>query len=152
MEDILVSEITTQLDEGRVAVHGMVDSPGHCFKVFQAVANAGIVVDMIVQNLGCGLADLSFSVPLSDLDRACKVTKDVLLEISPKATVESDPSLATVHVVGVGMRTHTGVASKVFGALAERKINILMINTSEMRISVVVERDRVDEEIGRAHV
>ena len=145
MEDILVSDITTQLDEGRVAVHGMVDSPGHCFKVFQAVANAGIVVDMIVQNLGCGLADLSFSVPLSDLDRACKVTKDVLLEISPKATVESDPSLATVHVVGVGMRTHTGVASKVFGALAERKINILMINTSEMRISVVVERDRVDE-------
>lgn len=145
MEDILVSDIITQLDEGRVAIHGMIDSPGHCFKIFQAVAKAGIVVDMIVQNLGHGMADLSFSVPLDDLERARSVASEVLLEISPKATVESDPSLATVHVIGVGMRTHTGVASKVFGALAERKINILMINTSEIRISVVVEKDRVQE-------
>jgi len=145
MEDILVSEIITQLDEGRVAVHGMLDTPGNCSKIFQAVANAGIIVDMIVQNLRCGMADLSFSVPLHDLDRARQITKDIIKDISPLASVESDPSLATVHVIGVGMRTHTGVASKVFGALAESKINILMINTSEIRISVVVDKCKVLE-------
>ena len=145
MEDILVSEIITQLDEGRVAVHGMLDTPGNCSKIFQAVANAGIIVDMIVQNLRCGMADLSFSVPLHDLDRARQITKDIIKDISPLASVESDPSLATVHVIGVGMRTHTGVASKVFGALAESVINILMINTSEIRISVVVDKSKVLE-------
>lgn len=145
MEDILVSEVITQLDEGRVAVYGLPDAPGHCSSIFQAVAKAGIVVDMIVQNLARGLADLSFSVPLADLERARSVTQAVVQGISATTTVDSDPSLAAVHVVGVGMRTHTGVASRVFGALAEIKINILMINTSEMRISVVVERDRVEE-------
>ena len=143
MEDILVSEILTQVDEGRVAVHGLVDKPGNCSKIFESVAKAGIVVDMIVQNLAGGLADLSFSVPVSDLDKARAVTLEVLEKISPRATVECDPNLATVHVLGVGMRTHTGVASRVFGALAERKINILMINTSEVRISVVVDNDMV---------
>lgn len=143
MEDILVSEILTQVDEGRIAVHGLVDKPGNCSKIFESVAKAGIVVDMIVQNLAGGLADLSFSVPVSDLDKARAVTLEVLEKISPRATVECDPNLATVHVLGVGMRTHTGVASRVFGALAERKINILMINTSEVRISVVVDNDMV---------
>lgn len=145
MEDILVSEIITQVKDGRIAVHGMIDSPGNCSRVFQAVANAGIVVDMIVQNLGSGLADLSFSVPLPDLERARAVTLETLAEISPNATVEPDPNLATVHVIGVGMRTHTGVASRVFGALADQMINILMINTSEIRISVVVDKSRINE-------
>ena len=145
MEDILVSEVITQLNEGRIAVYGLPDAPGHCSSIFQAVAKAGIVVDMIVQNLARGLADLSFSVPLADLERARLVTNAVVQGISATTLVDSDPSLAAVHVVGVGMRTHTGVASRVFGALAEIKINILMINTSEMRISVVVDRDRVEE-------
>lgn len=145
MEDILVSEIITQLDEGRVAVHGMLDNSWNCSKIFKAVANSGIVVDMIVQNLSGGIADLSFSVPLNDLDRARLVTKEVIQEISPSSIVDSDPRLATVHVIGVGMRTHTGVATKIFGALAENKINILMINSSEIRISVVVDRNRVME-------
>ena len=97
----------------------------------QAVAEAGIVVDMIVQNLvETGRAELSFSVPEADVDRALAVTRELVTGLDPRTRVVADPSIAKVIVVGVGMRTHTGVARRMFGALAARGINIAMINTS----------------------
>jgi aspartate kinase len=142
MEDILVSDVLLATDEGRITVFGLPDRPGNCSQVFQAVAAGGIVVDMIVQNMTAGQAELSFSVPRADLERALALTREVAREIEPGTRVLGDADIAKLYVLGVGMRTHTGVARKMFGALARRGINISMINTSEVRISVVVDADR----------
>jgi aspartate kinase len=146
MEDIVVSDVTLATDEGRITIFGLPDRPGNCSRVFQAVAAGGIVVDMIVQNLtGPGRAELSFSVPLADLPAALKLTEDVVHGIDPAVRVVADGNIAKLFVTGVGMRTHTGVARRMFGALADRRINISMINTSEVRVSVVVDRARGEE-------
>jgi aspartate kinase len=146
MEDILVSDVRVEPGYGQITIFDLPDLPGNCSRVFQAVAAGGINVDMIVQNLGNnGRAELTFSVPRDDFTRALKRTQDVVREIDPAARVSGDSDIAVLFVFGVGMRTHTGVARKMFGALAERGINIRMINTSEVCISVVVERSRGDE-------
>jgi aspartate kinase len=145
MEDIVVSDVWLSTDQGRITIFGLPDRPGNCSQVFQAVAAGGIVVDMIVQNLSAGRIELSFSVPQRDLDRALALTQAVVKEIDPSTRVVADGDIAKLFVLGVGMRTHTGVARRMFGALAERGINIGMINTSEVRISVVVDRPRGEE-------
>ncbi|MBY0514130.1 MAG: ACT domain-containing protein, partial [Gemmataceae bacterium] len=146
MEDVLVSGVHLNLEQSRITVRDLPDRAGNCSKVFNAVATGGIVVDMIVQNLtGPGTAELSFTVPTADLTRALKRTQDVVREISPDCRVVGDGDIAVLFVLGVGMRTHTGVARSMFGALADRGINISMINTSEVCVSVVVERSRGEE-------
>jgi aspartate kinase len=145
MEDIVVSDVLLAIDEGRITVFGLPDRAGNCSQIFQAVAAGGIVVDMIVQNMTAGQAELSFSVPRADLDRALALTREVAGAIDSGTSVVGDGNIAKLYVVGVGMRTHTGVARKMFGALAQRTINISMINTSEVRISVVVDGDRGEE-------
>jgi aspartate kinase len=146
MEEIVVSDVLLSTNEGRITVFNLPDRPGSCSHVFQAVAAGGIVVDMIVQNLsGPGRAQMSFSVPRDELPRALKLTEEVARGIDGETRVSGDANIAKLQVVGVGMRTHTGVARRMFGALAERGINISMINTSEVRVSVVVDRGRGDE-------
>jgi aspartate kinase len=145
MEGILVSGLELEMDQARVTLTGLPDEPGSCFHIFQAIASAGIVVDMIVQNLSAGQPELSFSVPRDDLDRAIELTRQAARIINPAAQVAGDASIAIVHVGGVGMRTHTGVARQMFGALASRGINVVMINTSEVRLSVVVDYTRGEE-------
>jgi aspartate kinase len=140
MEGILVTEVRLVADQGRITLLGLPDEPGNCSRLFQAVAAGGILVDMIVQNLTSGRPELSFSVPQTDLTRALALSREVARAINPGTEVIADPEIATVYVIGVGMRTHTGVARKMFGALAKRGINIGMINTSEVRISVVIDR------------
>lgn len=141
MEDIVVSEVKLDADQGRITIFDLPDRAGCCSSVFQAIAGAGIVVDMIVQNLsGPGRAQLSFSVPQADLDRALATTRAFVATLDPVTRVQAEPDIACLMVLGVGMRTHTGVARRMFGALAERGINIAMINTSEVRVSVVVDR------------
>jgi aspartate kinase len=141
MEEIIVSGVELNGDHGRITVGDLPDRAGNCSKVFQAVAAGGIVVDMIVQNMtDAGRAELSFSVPRTDLDRAAVLAKEAAKEIDPAARVSADAEIAVLFVYGVGMRTHTGVARKMFGALAERDINIAMINTSEVCVSVVVDK------------
>ncbi len=140
MEDILVSDVLLSTDQGRITIFGLPDRPGNCSHIFQAVAAAGIVVDMIVQNLaGPARAQLSFSVPQTDLERALQVTTKVAKEMDAAVQVVADAEIARLVVLGVGMRTHTGVARRMFGALAARGINISMINTSEVRLTVVVD-------------
>ncbi len=143
MEDIVISGVQLNSDYGRITVSDLPDQPGNCSKVFQAVATSGIMVDTIVQNLTSPThAELSYTVPKSDLRRALIRTQDVLKEINPKATVTGDSDIAVLYVYGVGMRTHTGVARTMFGALAQHGININMITTSEVCVSVVVELAR----------
>jgi aspartate kinase len=146
MEEIVVSDVLLITDQGRITVSNLPDRSGNCSHIFEAVAKGGIVVDMIVQTLtSAGRAQLSFSVPLSDLDRARTQTQEAVAGIDSDVTVAADPNIAKLFVLGVGMRTHTGVARRMFGALAERNINIAMINTSEVRVSVVVDGSRGEE-------
>jgi aspartate kinase len=146
MEDVLVSGVHLNREQSRVTVFGLPDRPGSCSAVFTAVAAAGIVVDMIVQNLTApGRAELSFTVPAADLPRAVERAEAVVRTLDPGCRVAGDADVAVLYVLGVGMRTHTGVARTMFGALADRGINIAMINTSEVCIGVVVARDRGEE-------
>jgi aspartate kinase len=146
MEDIVISGVKLHTGYGRVTVFDLPDRPGCCSAVFQAVAAGHIIVDMIVQNLTApGRAELSFTVPKSDLTRALKRTQDAVRAIDAQARVAGESDVAVLFVHGVGMRTHTGVARTMFGALASRGINIAMINTSEVCVSVVVEADRGEE-------
>lgn len=146
MEDILVSAVHLNAEQSRVTVFDLPDRAGACSTVFNAVASAGVNVDMIVQNItGPGRAELSFTLPRADLEKGLKQTQDVVRGIDPNCRVVGDGDVAVLFVLGVGMRTHTGVARSMFGALAEKGINILMINTSEVCIGVVVERSRGEE-------
>jgi aspartate kinase len=143
MEDIVVSDVLLRTDQGRITIFDLPDRPGNCSRVFQAIAAAGIVVDMIVQNVtDTGGAELSFSVPDADVQRALQVAEPVTRSIDPRTRVAADPNIAKLLVYGVGMRTHTGVARRMFGVLAERGINVSTINTSEVCVSAVVERAR----------
>jgi aspartate kinase len=145
MEGILVTEVNLSTDQGRITLFGLPDRPGVSHRIFEAVASGKISVDMILQNLAGGHPELSFSVPQDELSRALELTRAAAKAITPDAEVTAEPSIATIDVIGVGMRTHTGVARKMFGALAKRGINIAMINTSEVRLSVVVDGTRGEE-------
>ncbi|HEY3787364.1 MAG TPA: aspartate kinase, partial [Urbifossiella sp.] len=146
MEDVLVSSAHLNAEQSRITISDLPDLPGNCSRVFNAVASGGIIVDMIVQNLTApGQAELSFTVPKADLTRALKRTQDVVRLIEPRCRVVGESDIAVLFVLGVGMRTHTGVARTMFQALAERGININVINTSEVCVSVVVETSRGEE-------
>jgi aspartate kinase len=149
MEDILVSGVHLNADQSRITIFDLPDLPGNCSTVFNAVATGGIVVDMIVQNITApGRAELSFTLPKADLTRALKRTQDVVRGIDPTCRVVGDGDIAVLYVLGVGMRTHTGVARTMFGALAQRGINIAMINTSEVCLGVVIDKARGEEALG----
>ncbi len=138
MEDVVVSGIAHDLNEARVAVRQVPDRPGVARRVFGALAAANVVVDMIVQNVSeSGHTDLTFTVGRGDLARAREVIQSLVAEIG-NPRVEADAGIAKVSIVGVGMRNHAGVAAKMFDVLAEEGINILMISTSEIRVSCVV--------------
>ena len=139
MEDVLVSGAHLNREASRITIFNLPDRPGNCSKVFDAVAADGVVVDMIVQNLtGPATAELSFTVPKADLAKALDRTREVVAGIDPNCRVAGDSAIAVLYVLGVGMRTHTGVARTMFGALAAQGINIGMINTSEVCIGVVI--------------
>jgi aspartate kinase len=136
MEDLVISGV--ELDEGqaRITLLDLPDRPGHAAQVFREIGEAGVFVDMIVQSAGHGgNTHLSFTVPRAEADRAAEAAS----RAEPGGKVAVERSLAKLSVVGVGMRTHTGVATRMFGALAERGINIALINTSEVRINVATE-------------
>jgi aspartate kinase len=146
MEEIVVSDVLLNVEEGRITIFDIPDQPGACARVFLPTADSGINVDMILQNpTKPGRSELSFSVPRKSLDEALQLTQRSTREIDPNTRVIADPVIARLFVYGVGMRTHTGVARRMFGALAERGINISMINTSEACVSVVVNYDRAEE-------
>jgi aspartate kinase len=146
MEDILVSGVHLDAAQSRITIADLPDVHGNCAKIFNAIAEAGILVDMIVQNMtGPGQAELSFTVPQADAAKALVETQKVLKGIGTQCRAAGEGEIAVLYVLGVGMRTHTGVAKTMFGALAERGINIRMINTSEVCIGVVIDRNRGEE-------
>jgi aspartate kinase len=138
MEDLLVSGVTLDQNQSKITLAGVEDRPGLAARIFGPIADAGIVVDMIIQNAGAdGRADLTFTVGKSDLRRALDLVRLVADEIGA-AGVLHDDQVAKVSIVGVGMRTHAGVAARMFAVLAAEAINIEMIATSEIKVSVIV--------------
>jgi aspartate kinase len=141
MEDMVISGVELDDRQSRVTLFNVPDQPGYAARLFQKIADAGVFVDMIVQNVSmAGNTHLSFTVPASELERASAAAA----EISP-GNIAVEPRVAKLSVLGVGMRTHTGVATRMFGALASRGINIALINTSEVRINVATAFDRGGE-------
>ncbi len=146
MEKVLVSGVTCDRNQSKLTVTGVPDRPGVAATIFGAVAQANIVVDMIIQNVsqpaspagGETTTDISFTVPRDEQRKALELVKKVAKEIGAR-DVQLAEGIAKVSIVGVGMRSHSGVASQMFQALARERVNIMMISTSEIKISCVIE-------------
>ena len=138
MERLMVSGITCSKNDARILVKGVPDKPGMAAKVLGPIAEAGIVVDMIIQSSPKnGTNDIAFTVPRTEYKAAMEIQERVAAEIGAQGVL-GDESIAKVSVVGVGMKSHSGVAAKMFATLAAENINIRMISTSEIHISCVI--------------
>ena len=138
MESMLVSGITYNKNEARITIKKVPDQPGIASKVFLPISDAGILVDMIIQNTREGhLTDMTFTVMRNEYDRTMKILKKVAEEIGAES-VTGDKSIVKVSIVGVGMRNHSGIASTMFQIMANEGINMMMISTSEIKVSCVI--------------
>jgi aspartate kinase len=139
MENIAVSGITYDKNEAKITITKVPDKPGIAHKLFGAIADANIRVDMIIQNVSQeGLTDITFTVVKTDLHKATNIVREIARQIGAKE-INTDENIAKVSIVGTGMRSHSGIASSMFGALAREGINIMMISTSEIKISCIIE-------------
>ena len=151
MEDVVVRGVALDKNQAKVMVANIPDKPGTAARVFRSLSDANVVVDMIVQNIGRnGVANLTFTVPRDDTHRASQAVEEVLQELGGgKVTLVGD--IAKLSVVGVGMRTHSGVASQLFSALSDAEVNIQLISTSEIKISVVINENESDHATRTVH-
>ena len=139
MEEVSVAGVAADQNEAKLTVRGVPDHPGVAARLFGPVAAAGIVVDMIIQNASAdGTTDMTFTVPRADYEQALELVRGIARTIGAR-DVRGDLDVAKVSIVGVGMRTHAGIAARMFEVLAAEGINIQMISTSEIKISVVVD-------------
>jgi aspartate kinase len=144
MEGLFVSGVTYNRDEAKIRVRGVKDQPGIAGKIFAPLSEAGIVVDMIIQNLSQdGTTDLTFTVAQGDYPRALGLAEKVGREIGAHS-VDGDQAIAKVSIVGLGMKDHAGVATRMFQVLGEHGINIQLISTSEIKVSVVIDRSQTE--------
>lgn len=151
MEAPVVSGIAFNRDEAKLTVLGIPDQPGVAYRILGAIADANMEVDVIVQNVADDkTTDLTFTVNRNDMHKAEKILKDVAAQLGARE-VKSDAKIAKVSIVGVGMRSHAGVASKMFRALAEQSINIQLITTSEIKITVVVDEKYLELAVRALH-
>jgi aspartate kinase len=139
MEGVMVSGVTGDRNQAKITIVGVPDRPGIAARVFGAVAQANIVVDMIIQNVSqASMTDISFTVPKPDLRKAVDLVQHLAQEIVARSVAVTE-SIAKVSLIGVGMRSHSGVAAKMFEVLSHEGVNIMMISTSEIKISCVIE-------------
>ncbi len=151
MEKVVVRGVAVDKDQAKIIVSNIRDKPGSAARVFRSLADANVNVDMIVQNVGRqGVANLTFTVPQTETSRAVRALEPVLEAIGG-GQVSVHEHIAKLSVVGVGMKTHSGVAATLFQALADSGINIELISTSEIKISIVLDLDRADEAARVAH-
>jgi aspartate kinase len=152
MEQAIVSGIAFNRDEAKISVLGVPDKPGIAYNIVGAVADANIEVDMIIQNLSKdGRTDFSFTVNRNDYARAMDLLKTKVLPALGTETLVGDTKICKVSIVGIGMRSHVGVASKMFRALSEEGINIQMISTSEIKTSVVIDEKYMELAVRALH-
>jgi aspartate kinase len=151
MEQAIISAVTHDTDEAKVTLAGVPDHPGIAARLFRALADGDVNVDMIVQNTSLeGHTDISFTVPMGEVDRAVGIGRGLVAELEAR-DVTADREIGRVSVVGAGMKSHPGVAARVFEMLAEHAINIEMISTSAIRISCVVRVADVERAVQVLH-
>ena len=151
MEQPIISGIAFNRDEAKLTIRGVPDTPGVAFKILGPVSDANVEVDMIVQNVSHdNTTDFTFTVHRNEYDAALKILQNTASEIGAREVV-GDTKIAKVSIVGVGMRSHAGVASRMFGALAKEGINIQMISTSEIKVSVVLEEKYLELAVRALH-
>lgn len=151
LEQVDVRGAALEKNEAKITIRHVSDSPGVAATIFGEIARNDINVDMIVQNVSAhGATDLSFTVAKSDLQKALEVARKLADRVDAHS-VEADEDVAKISAVGVGMRSHSGVAEKMFQALADRKINIQMISTSEIKISCVIDEPMAEEALQAVH-
>ncbi|MCL5669555.1 MAG: aspartate kinase [Gammaproteobacteria bacterium] len=151
MEQALISGVTANRDEAKLTVVGVPDQPGIAHRILGPIAEANIEVDMIVQNVGeHGLTDFTFTVHRNDYDKALEIVKKAAKDMGARE-VQGDNRIVKVSIVGVGMRSHAGIASQMFQTLAAEGINIRMISTSEIKISVVVDEKYLELAVRALH-
>lgn len=150
MEKMLIRGVTKDTDIARISVVGMKDIPGNAFKMFSKLAAKGINIDVILQSVGRdGTKDISFTCAKSHAEEAVEILNSIFA--MEGAAVASDTTVAKVSIVGAGMQSHSGTASKMFGALYEAGINISMISTSEITISVLIDKELADKAVSAVH-
>ncbi len=150
MEKMLIRGVTKDTDIARISVVGMKDIPGNAFKMFSRLAQKGINIDVILQSVGRdGTKDISFTCAASHAEEAVEILNDIFS--MEGAVVSSDTTVAKISIVGAGMQSHSGTASKMFGALYEAGINISMISTSEITISVLIDKTLADKAVSAVH-
>ncbi len=151
MEQPLISGITSVENEAKITVRGVADMPGIAYSILGPISDAHINVDMIVQNVGSdGLTDFTFTVNQDDLQKSMDLLAPVIKELQAEAIV-GDTNLAKISAVGVGMRSHAGIATTMFRALSEKGINIQMISTSEIKISVTIDKEYTELAVRTLH-
>ena len=151
MENVVIRGISLERNQAKVTITQVPDHPGTAAKVFNAIAASNIIVDMIVQNISvAGTTDISFTINKDDLPKAKAVLGEVVKEIKAQDILAQD-GIAKLSVVGIGMRSHSGVAAKLFDALSSGGINIQMISTSEIKTAVILEEERIAEAANLAH-
>jgi len=151
MKGVVVRGVTQDKNQAKISIFGVPDRPGIAYKIFQAIGAAGINVDMIVQGIGKDeKASISFTVTKADLRSAMEIVKEVGKEINT-TDITTDENIAMVSVVGIGMKSHSGVAAEMFGALSDEGINIQMISTSEIKISCVIEEKDTERAVAAIH-
>ena len=152
MEHAVVSGIAFNRDEAKISVLGVPDKPGIAYQILGAVADANIEVDVIIQNVSKdGKTDFSFTVNRNDYTKTIDLLKDKIVPALGAADVIGDPKICKVSIVGIGMRSHVGVASKMFRVLSEEGINIIMISTSEIKTSVVIDEKYMELAVRALH-
>lgn len=152
MEDPIISGIAFNRDEAEVNILGVPDMPGIAYQILGPIAEANIDVDVIIQNLGQdGLTDFTFTVQKNDLKRTLKILNEKVKDHIKAREIKCDDEIAKLSIIGVGMKSHVGVASKMFRTLAEEGLNISTISTSEIKISVILEEKSLDKAVKALH-
>ena len=152
MEQAIVSGIAFNRDEAKISLLGVPDTPGIAYKILGTVSKANIEVDMIIQNLSKnGLTDFSFTVNRNDYAKTLDVLQDEVAPMLGECEIMGDPKICKVSIVGIGMRSHAGVASKMFESLSTEGINIQMISTSEIKVSVVIDEKYMELAVRALH-
>jgi aspartate kinase len=152
MEDPIISGIAFNRDEAEVNILGVPDMPGIAYQILGPIAEANIGVDVIIQNLGQdGLTDFTFTVQKNDLNRTLKILNEKVKDHIKAREIKGDDKIAKLSIIGVGMKSHVGVASKMFRTLAEEGVNISTISTSEIKISVILEEKSLDKAVNALH-
>jgi aspartate kinase len=151
MEEALISGIAFNRDEAKLTIQGVPDQPGVAYRILGPIGDANIEVDMIVQNIGAdATTDFTFTVHRNDYDKALKILEGTARELGARE-VAGDNKIVKISLVGVGMRSHAGIASTMFETLAKEGINIRMISTSEIKISVVVDEKYLELGVRALH-